>query len=98
MGRYADQRPTAEMALDELVSDLLRRHPAPWRVEDDWGHNVLDVDGREVSHCVMRRDVADLIAATGTRIAAERAGPMCDGCYRFVPERHEDDCSPLEEP
>ena len=95
-GRYGSDRPLADLALDELVGDLPDRHPAPWRVEDDWGHDVMDANGREVSHCVMRRDVADVIAATGTRIAAERARPFCDGCGRFVPEPHDDGCEPLD--
>lgn len=56
--------------LNLLVSDLVVRHPAPWRIERDWLWEVYDAKGLLVA-TLPRSEPAEALVALAVKHQAE---------------------------
>lgn len=50
---------------------LIDRHPQPWRVERDWGYDIVDSNNREVIHCLRSPEFADFIIDFAAKFDAQ---------------------------
>ena len=64
--------PTDESVLLIAFNNVLKRHPRPWTVEQDWAFNVNDASGDRVALCAMLKD-AEYLIALAERIDGEIA-------------------------
>lgn len=61
--KHPRRRPSSPaFAMLPILDHLLLNHPLPWKVERDWTHEVISVDGTIVAKCTGLRQAKTLIA------------------------------------